>query len=232
MAMNRRWAAPAAAGILAIALAIQLWGAVPVLAHAPYQSSSPAKGARVPISLARVEVTFTGDIRTVTGAYDLQVNRDRGGSVTAGPPAVDDADRSKLSVPLRPNLDAGRYVVRWKNVSDDDDDPAEGAFSFYIGDYTPTTVDLENDARLELVGAEAGATTAAGDTPGSSADTPAAGPTTVRTQGPGLTPAAGNGAESDTNGGDGPNITIIVLASAAVAAVAAVAGFLLARRRP
>ncbi len=88
----------------------------------------------------------------MSGTYSIEVERDRGASVNAGPAVVDDADRSKMSAPLTPNLTPGRYVVHWNNVSDDDGDAAEGAFSFYV-ETQPTAIDLENDAQLELIGA-------------------------------------------------------------------------------
>ena len=232
MAKDRKWAAPAAAGILAIILATQLWGAAPVLAHARYKSSSPAKGATVPIAPSQVEIVFTNDIQKIAGTYELQVHRDRGSDVTAGPPVVDDEDRSKLSVPLQADLEPGRYVIRWANVSDEDGDPADGAFSFYVGDYTPTAIDLENDAQLEQIGAEEGETPSTGDTPVSSDDTPAAGPTSGPTSGARPSPAPDDGAETaDHDGGDNNALINMVIVGVAVAAVAVVAGFMLTRRR-
>jgi hypothetical protein len=68
-----------------------------------------------------------------------------------------------MSVPLKPNLPAGRYVVNYKNVSDDDGDPFAGAFAFYV-QTPPTTVDKANDAQLALIAAPG--TPGAGTTPG------------------------------------------------------------------
>lgn len=232
MAKDRRRAALSAVALTVIAVAAAFWSLAPVLAHARYKSSTPAKGEIVPISPSAVEITFTNDIQKVAGTYDLQVNKDRGPSVTSGSATVNDDDRSKLSVALQPELTPGRYVVNWTNVSDEDGDPAEGAFSFYIADYTPTTVDLANDAQLELVGAEEGETPSTGDTPVSSGDTPSSAPTSVRTSG--ATSTATSGAEAGDDGDDGDgNGTLIVIVVVAVAAgaVAAVGGFLLTRRR-
>ncbi|MBI5287843.1 MAG: copper resistance protein CopC [Chloroflexi bacterium] len=229
MMTNRRWAATAVMGILAIGLASPLWSAAPVLAHARLKSSTPAKGAIVPVAPSAVEIIFTNDIQKIAGSYDIAINKDRGPSVTGGPAVLDDADRSKLSVPLKPDLAPGRYVVNWKNVSDEDGDPAEGAFSFYVGDYTPNTVDLTNDAQLERVGAESEETPAAGDTPTSSEDTPPSAATSAST--PAAVVTTTNGAESD--GGDGGNNNVIWIIAAAVGAgvIAAIAGFAVMRGR-
>ena len=88
---------------------------------------------------------------------------------------------SKLSVPLQPDLAPGRYVVNWKNVSDDDGDAATGAFSFYIRSQ-PTAADLANDQQLAQIGAEeetpsANASPAATARPGATGSAPSASPT-------------------------------------------------------
>ena len=228
MAKDRMRATLSIATLMLFAATAALWSAAPVLAHARYKSSTPAKGAIVPVAPSAVEIVFTNDIQKIAGSYDIAVNKDRGPSVTDGPAVIDDADRSKLSVALKPRLDPGRYVVNWKNVSDEDGDPAEGAFSFYVGDYTPNAVDLANDAQLERVGAEE-ETPDAGDTPTSSDDTPAAGPTTAATPGAVLTVT--NGAESDEGDGGNNNVIWIVAAAIGAGVIAAIAAFAVMRRR-
>jgi hypothetical protein len=114
-----------------------------------------------------------------------------------------------MTVPLQPDLAPGRYVVRWKNISDSDGDAGEGAFAFYVG-AQPTAADLAADAELDDENAEetqpaATATVAGGETPG--APTPGATP-----------PVNGN----DSNGG-GANGVLIVAVVAAIAG--AVIGF-------
>ena len=97
---------------------------------------TPGKGEALTASPARVEIEFTQEIQKISGSYSIQVVKDRGLDVTAGPAVVNDADRHKLSVPLKDSLTPGRYVVNWANTSDDDGDPATGAFSFYLN-YAP-----------------------------------------------------------------------------------------------
>ena len=172
---------------------------------------------------AKLDVYFTQNIQKISGSYDLQVEKDRGPSVTAGPAVLDDSDRSHLSVILQPNLPAGRYVVHWKDVSDDDGDPAEGAFSFYV-QTAPNTVDLANDKQLELIGAEPTGTPGADQSPSASAiastSTPVASasarPSTAAAVSPVATLVAGSsGGGSSTS----RNVTIIVVAIVAIVVI-------------
>lgn len=223
------------------AVAVAILAVSPVLAHARYKSSVPSAGEVLAASPARVEITFTEQIQKVSGAFSIDVGRDRGAAVTSGPSIIDDDDRTKLSVPLQPGLEPGRYVVNWKNTSDDDGDPAEGAFSFYINKQ-PNAVDLENDRQLTQIGFEDVTATAAagGATPTmTSASTPAAGTTTAAgaTRAPATTSAATttptiSAAKGDEGGGDNTAIYVVV----ALAVAGAIAGlgawrFLSGRRR-
>jgi len=210
------------AGLVAATLLVLLTGGRDALAHARYEDSTPAKGAVLQDPPSQVEITFSQDIQRISGSYGVDVNRDRGASVTAGPAVVDDDDRSVMSVPLQPALEPGRYVVNWKNVSDDDGDPAEGAFSFYY-DYEPNAVDLANDEQLALIGEE-------NETPASAGTGTAAPATTVEpTQPPAasLTPSdAGPGDDGDDGG-----VLWIAVAGGIAAAVIAGAAVMVLRSR-
>jgi methionine-rich copper-binding protein CopC len=165
----------------------------------------------VTTSPARVEITFNQQIQKIAGTYGIEVTRDRGAAVTTGQAVVNDGDRTKLSVTLQPDLPPGRYVVNWKNTSDADGDPIEGAFSFYVNTQ-PTTVDLANDAQLAQIGfeeatAEAG-TPAAGST---DAATPAA--TAGGTRSPATsaaTPVPTSGPSTSNDGGSNAVLYVIV----------------------
>jgi methionine-rich copper-binding protein CopC len=199
-------------------------------AHARYQSSIPAKGEVVQASPGRVEITFTQEIQRVSGTYDISVEKDRGLTVTDGPAEVHEEDRSTMSVPLQPTLEPGRYVVMWKNVSDADGDPAEGAFSFYVQD-PPTEVDLENDADLELIGAEdtpvasgTGVPTAA-----ATAGMPAP-PTTERSPSPAPSVTPGDSSPDDDDDGGGASAIIAIVLVVGLVAAGTVAGYMLVQR--
>jgi methionine-rich copper-binding protein CopC len=176
-------------------------------AHAQYKESTPAKGEVLSASPSQVSITFTQDVQKVTGTYELAVTHATG-SVTFGAPELSDADRSLLSVPLRPDLPPGRYEVHWRNLSDADGDPAEGAFSFYVG-VQPTAADLAADDALALIGQE--------ETPGPTADRPT--PAEGRTPSASATAAA----PSPDDGSDGNSSAFIILGVIIVAG--AIAGF-------
>jgi methionine-rich copper-binding protein CopC len=218
------------AAAAAVAMALSCLIVSSVSAHARYKSSTPGKGEVLSASPARVEVMFTQEIQKVSGTYSIEANKDRGASVTAGTAVVDESDRHKLSVALQPNLAPGRYVVMWKNTSDEDGDPADGAFSFYVN-AQPNAVDLENDKQLESVGAEeetpgtesASASASTGTPPSTAVATPrpAASVSPVAT----ATPTS-----SDSGGGNGATIAIIAVVVVAIVAVAGAGAWYAMRR--
>jgi methionine-rich copper-binding protein CopC len=215
---------------IAIAL-LAACGAVVLLAqtasaHARYERSSPGKGEVLTSPPASVEITFTQEIQKIAGTYGIEVNKDRGPDATAGPAVVDDNDRRKLSVRLQPGLSPGRYVVRWKNVSDADGDPAEGAFSFYIGQ-GPNAVDLENDRQLEQIGAEEETPQATG-TSATAAATSAATPGTTRPAATATPASAGASGDGDSNTG----LWVLLGVVAAGIVVGGTGGYFFVRRRP
>jgi len=218
--------------------AIALGGALAMFAtasaHARLKESTPKAGEVVQTAPARVQITFTEDIQKVAGTYDIAVQNASGASVTSGPAVIDEQDRSDLSVPLQGGLPAGRYVVHYKNVSDDDGDPFEGAFSFYV-QVQPTAADLEDDAQLAQIGAAEptpaaatpGATTPAAVTPGTAA-TSATVPSPTAGAATATTPAT----KTDDGGSDsGRNIGIAIGILAVVAVVGLGGWVLIARRR-
>jgi methionine-rich copper-binding protein CopC len=178
-----------------------------VMAHANYESSTPAKGEVLSASPAQVSITFTQDVQRITGTFGIEVAGPAGAATTA-PATLNDEDRSIMTVPLAPNLPPGRYVVEWKNVSDEDGDAAEGAFSFYIG-VQPTAEQLAADAELaEIEDVNTPTPTTSAATPGT---TPAG--TTPPVSSTAVPPNAGE----EDDGGSGTAIAIII----SVVAVAA-----------
>ena len=204
----------------AIALLCALAFATTASAHARYKTSTPDKGEVLAAAPARVTITFTEEIQKVSGTYGIDVTKDGGGPVTAGPATVDDADRTKLSVPLQSTLPDGRYIVTWNNVSDDDRDPAKGAFSFYISTQ-PSAADLAADKQLETIGAED--ETPTDETPGTTVATP------VATSQPSVPPPTATTKKDD--GGNGMTITIVVIAAIIAGAVVGFAGWTVMSRR-
>ena len=210
--------------VITAVLAATLIGNAPVSAHARWKASTPGKAAALTVAPTRVEIEFSTEIQKVSGSYDIEVVKDRGPDATAGAAVVDDSDRHKLSVPLQPNLAAGRYVVNWSNTSDDDGDPATGAFSFYLN-YTPNAVDLANDKQLEQIGFEEETTPTADTTPGA-ATSPTPATTTAAPRSPIATTAtiaAVQTPASTSTSDDGLSTSAIV----AIIAIASLVGILI-----
>ena len=187
--------------------------------HARYKESTPAKGELLAASPAQVSITFSQEVQKVTGTYGIDVryspSRPQTGitqDAEAGPAVVNDDDRTIVSVPLRPDLAPGRYEVHWTNVSDADGDPAEGAFSFYIG-MPPTAADLAADEALALIGEEEETPEPTGGASTPAPGTPAASATAVAPR-------------SDDDDGGGSTALIII---GVIVVVGIVAGFLAAR---
>lgn len=202
----------------AAVLAATLLAAAPVFAHARYKSSTPGTGEVLTASPSRVEITFTEQLQKVSGTYAIEMSKDRGALVATGPAVVDDTDRTKLSVSLQAPLQPGRYVVNWKNVSDDDGDPATGAFSFYVNTQ-PNAVDLDNDRQLAQVGFEDVTATAAAaqGTPATGAATPSGAAPSTTTGSPAISAATPIPTSASTGGGGGgSNTSLIIIIVAAV----------------
>ena len=66
----------------------------------------------------------------VYGPGDLRVDLDDA--------AIDDDDRKLMTVSLQPDLADGDYTVRWRTLSADDGDEADGEFSFTLRAASPT----------------------------------------------------------------------------------------------
>lgn len=176
-------------------------------AHANYKSSTPAKGEVLSASPARVSITFTQEVQKVTGTFGIDVTNASSAPVTLGDATLDDSDRSTMTIALNPGLDPGRYIVRWKNVSDVDGEAAEGAFSFYV-EARPSVEDLAADQGLAEIGAEEEP-----PEPTAGASTPSDG----ATEPPPSTTAVAPPAADDDSGGRSILIIIAVIVIATIA---------------
>jgi methionine-rich copper-binding protein CopC len=199
-----------AAGTLTVALiAVMLAAsATAVSAHARRKSSTPEAGEVLAASPASVAIVFTQEVQKISGTYGIDVNDEAGTNVTAGDAVIDDADRTKMSVALQPDLPPGRYVVMFRNVSDADGDEFEAGFAFYVA-VEPTEEQLAEDALLEPPEVSATQTFEAGQTPDG---TPAPSP------GPDATPVPAP--EDDDDGGSNTAVVVIIVVVAATAGVA------------
>lgn len=196
---------------LAAALALATMLAVSVSsasAHARYERSTPAMGEVLATSPASVTIEFTQDVQKISGTYGIGVTNEGGQPVTAGSATLNDENRSLMSVQLTAELQAGRYVVRWTNISDADGDPAEGAFSFYVG-RQPSEAERVLDAELAGIGAD---------------ETPSATPALIAT--PGIGPTASPPDTAGDASADNGVPTLVIVGGAVIgAAVLAALGW-------
>ncbi|TAK55961.1 MAG: copper resistance protein CopC [Dehalococcoidia bacterium] len=216
--------ATAASAVAALALLTTAWG------HAHPDTMTPARGAVLQTSPAKVDIVFVEEIQKTAGSYGIDVALDGGSSVTDGAATIDPADAAHLSVALRPDLASGRYVVNWHNVSSVDGDAAEGAYSFYLK-VQPTAADLAQDAELEMVGQEPMETpTAMAGEPTVTAPAPATSPAPSGGAAPSAAlPRTGDGASARS--GRGWGFLIVGTAAGALAVIGASAAFTMRRER-
>ncbi len=210
--------------VAALALIATAWG------HAHPDTLTPAKGAILQTAPTKVDMVFVETIQKTAGSYGIDVALDGGGSATSGAATIDPADAAHLSIALKPNLAAGRYVVNWHNVSSVDGDAAEGAYSFYVKTQ-PTAADLAKDADLELVGQEPMETpTAMAGEPTVIAPAPAASPAPSGGAAPSAAlPRTGDGAT--VGGRHSWGFLIAVTVAGVVAVIGASAAFTMRRGR-
>ena len=98
-------------------------------AHAVLDRTEPRDGATVKSPPARITAWFT---QALEPAYShMQVFDDTRQRVDAGDSRVDEADRSVLTVSLKPALPPGPYVVKWRVLSVDTH-ITEGDFTFKV----------------------------------------------------------------------------------------------------
>jgi copper transport protein len=101
-------------------------------AHAFLIRSDPAAGTSVKTAPARVLLEFD---EAVAAAHITVTNAD-GESVRSG--RVTQPEKTQISIPLKPNLGRGGYVVRWSEVDEDDGHRISGAFGFGVDAPAPS----------------------------------------------------------------------------------------------
>ena len=101
-------------------------------AHALYQRSTPAKDAVIAHAPAQVDIWFEEELFRHAGDNVIEVYGPRNKRVDNNDTALDDDDRTHLTVTLQNDLPDGVYTVRWRNVSADDNHAANGEFTFTV----------------------------------------------------------------------------------------------------
>lgn len=119
-----------------------------VFAHAEPARATPGDGAVVNRPPGEIVLEMSQDMNRQAGNNDIDVFNASGTEVTTVAAVVDNSDRKRLSVALPSTLPAGKYTVKWKTVSAEDGDPAEGTLSFTVdaaAQANPGTEDLRPD---------------------------------------------------------------------------------------
>jgi copper resistance protein C len=129
----RFWLAVLAAAVIALVTVSMAF------AHAAPKTVSPGDGAVLSKAPTSVVIETVEDMARVAGANDLQVFDASGKQVTTAPAVIKDSDRSNISVALPTDLAVGTYTVKWKTLSADDGDAANGTLSFTYDPSKPSS---------------------------------------------------------------------------------------------
>lgn len=126
-------------------------------AHAAPAKITPGDGAVLLSSPARVTIEMSQELARQAGSNDIDVFSSSGAEITTEPAAIDSKDRRIISVGLPAPLAPGKYTVKWKTLSSEDGDPADGELSFTIDPEGPANAGNEV-LRVPLGAAAAGST--------------------------------------------------------------------------
>ena len=114
--------------------------AAAVLSHADYERSVPAVDEVVAEAPQQVQVWFSQELFRREGKNSLEVYGSDEQRVDLDDAAIDDDDRKLMTVSLQSDLGDGVYVVRWRTLSADDGDDADGEFRFTVRADEPAVV--------------------------------------------------------------------------------------------
>ncbi len=122
--------------VMAMIAVVAAVGASGVSAHAQIKAADPAANAVVPVAPVQVTLTFSEETNpTKSGG---SVTNASGATVSTGF-KVDLNERTKMTIPLMPNLPSGVYTVKWNSFTDDDSGVANGTFTFTVQAAAATT---------------------------------------------------------------------------------------------
>src|SRR5436190_9456528 len=140
------------AGIVVLLLVALIAPGV-ALAHAELSSSSPASGQTVAEGLTTITLNFSEEISP--DQSNAQLMHPDGSAVAGAMSAVDRANR-KVETIQTPGLTAGKYMVKWHSVTEDDNGITDGSFIFTVAAAsnasTTSTATTSNGAPLPATG--------------------------------------------------------------------------------
>lgn len=174
----RFWLAVPAAAVIALVTVSMAF------AHAAPKTVSPGDGSVLATPPTSVVIETVQDMARQAGANDIQVFDASGKQVTTAPAVINDSDRSNISVAIPPGLAVGTYTVKWKTLSADDGDAANGVLSFTYDPSKPASPGkVQLIAPLETTPA-AGSTTPEATASASASAAPASASAGTATVGP------------------------------------------------
>jgi methionine-rich copper-binding protein CopC len=136
---------PFSAALLAIAAVTS------VFAHAEPATVQPGDGAVLAQPPTEVVIEMTQEMARQAGANDIEVFDPAARKITTVSAVIDNSDRKRISVPLPSGLAVGTYTVRWKTLSADDGDAANGQISFTFDPSKPASPGKENLVEVAAV---------------------------------------------------------------------------------
>jgi methionine-rich copper-binding protein CopC len=140
---------------LAAALVIALAVVASAAAHAEPVKVSPGHESVLNERPTEIAFEMSQEMAREAGANDIDVFDAGGNEVTAVAAVIDNADRTRLTVPLPADLLPGTYTVKWKTLSSEDGDPANGSVTFTY-DPAATPAAGKEVLREDLLGGSTG----------------------------------------------------------------------------
>ena len=120
-------------------------------AHAEPAKVNPGDGAIVKEMPTVIDIIMTQDMARQAEANDIDVIDEFGREITLIAAVIDNNDRKHISVTLpHSGVRPGTYTIKWKTLSADDGDTAEGTLSFTwdpnVAQVQPGRVNLKEPA--------------------------------------------------------------------------------------
>lgn len=141
--------------VLSLLGAMGALGAVAIaFAHAEPATVKPGDGAVLNQPPTEIVIVMTQEMARQSGGNDISVFDASGTRINTASAVIDNNDRKRITVALPVNLPVGVYTVKWKTLSADDGDPANGQYTFTYDPSKPPSAGKE-----ALVDVPAAATT-------------------------------------------------------------------------
>ena len=116
-------------------------------AHAAYESSTPEFAEVLSGPPTEISIRFTQELFRREGANGITLTRlEHGNKVRLGEVKIANDDRHVMTVSINEDLEAGRFLVSWTNLSAEDGDTDSGSFPFYVR-RSPSATEVAEDRR-------------------------------------------------------------------------------------